>query len=66
MVGKIRYAYLDDLAVVFDDTDAYEHRAAGWVKIHIADAVSKARLITRAEFDRMFADDNLGELPIAA
>jgi hypothetical protein len=50
MSGKLRYAYLDESPVVFNDTKAHEYVGGQWKPLHLADAMCKARLLTKAEF----------------
>lgn len=63
MSGHIRYAYLDDQAVVFNDRRAYRHDGTGWRPMDWHEAVHKARLLTKEEFDR-YAGPAGASLPI--
>lgn len=51
MKGSLRYAYLDDAPVVFDDAEAWHLVGKTWQALPLADAMSNARLLTKAEFD---------------
>jgi len=51
MAGRIRYAYLEDQAVIFDDDKAFRLSGAHWVPMHLADAMCKAKLLSKAEFE---------------
>lgn len=47
----LRYAYLDDAPVVFNDDKAFEFIGGRWKPMNVADAMYKARLINSlAEF----------------
>lgn len=50
-MGKIRYAYLDDAPVIFDDDRAFEFVGGKWKPLNVDDAKYKARLLSKAEFN---------------
>ena len=51
MSGNLRYAYLDECPVVFNDDKAFQFTAGRWKPLHLAEAMSKARLLSKAEYD---------------
>ncbi len=51
MAGRIRYAYLEEEPVIFDDDQAFRLKAGRWRPLHTADAMCKAKLLTRTEFE---------------
>jgi hypothetical protein len=64
---EIKYAYWEDLAVrLTSDGDAwmFNELTEKWAPMNAADAVTKAKLLTEAEFDKMFPD--LPALPTEA
>lgn len=50
MAGPIRYAYLDEAPVVFDNDQAFEFTSGKWVKLPLPEAQTKAKLLHVAEF----------------
>lgn len=63
MAGKLRYAYLDEAPVVFDDSRAFEYQAGHWVSINVIDAQHKARLLSKDEFEKYAGAEALKTLP---
>jgi hypothetical protein len=57
LAGEISYGYLDEAAVLFDDGEAWELYDGHWRPLHLADAMWKARLLTKSEFDRYAGPD---------
>ena len=55
------FAYLDGLAVRFNDTEAWIHGIYGWRPLDIMEAGAKARLVSQHTFEKMFP--GLPELP---
>jgi hypothetical protein len=46
---------LEELAVIFDDDDAFYCYGDGWKPMNIADAQCKARLLSKSDFDTMYS-----------
>jgi hypothetical protein len=61
---RIFYAYLDEAPVVFSDDEAWEYFDGVWKPLNLADAMCKARLLTKEEFDR-YAGPGLPPPPFA-
>lgn len=61
----MKYGYLDgDTAVKFTDKEAWQYIGGQWKKLDTADAHFKAKLLSEAEFNKMFGQ--LPELPSTA
>ena len=61
-----KYGYLDDCAVRFTDTEAWLFAKGEWQRINSGEAVGGAVLLSKTEYDEMFADDQLPDLPAVA
>jgi hypothetical protein len=66
IASEPKYGYLDDCAVRFTDTEAWLFAKGEWQRINSGEAVGGARLLSKDEFDQMFAEDQLPDLPAAA
>ena len=66
MNSHMRFAYLEDAPVIFDNDEAWWFIGGAWKRLHLADAMCKAKLLTEAEFSSMFRDDHLPNLPEVA
>ena len=62
--GQIRYGYLDQHLVVFDDAQAFQFFAGAWHPLHLADATCNARLLTKPDFERFAAAGGEVDLPL--
>ena len=63
MAGPIRYAYLNEAPVVFDNDKAFEFFDGKWKPLNIGDAQPNARLLSKAAFGKYAGKDAVYPLP---